>query len=256
MAGKKTSMRFVVEIDGQLRRLFSIQDKGNKGLNITTHIAGLANFEGGMQRIKESRFSVHVSPNSPANTFHSTTVLEDRTRVERYLATTAIRSGRFQPLYARSVIRPSSLPTLELPVKGPVIKLRTFNPEKFTMIYALWVSRPATGISFDADLPFDIERHVFEEFEVFIPYCFNRQPSPPHGNLVEYATTTEQKRSFEHAALGNRVGPSEGAPSTAVIGYIVRDFNRLAKMPYGVQGLERDPGPLVPQFANFLRNPV
>src|SRR5215203_3847976 len=101
MAKQKPQTRFVIEIDGKLKRLLSIREASTGDLLITTHLAGLHNFERGNRRIKESRHSLHVSPASEGNTVHGIVVHEDGSRLDRHLVTNAVRDGRFQPIYVR-----------------------------------------------------------------------------------------------------------------------------------------------------------
>lgn len=259
MAARKPQTRYVVEIDGQLRRLLSTRERASGDIFVTTHIGGLLRIQkgGGTKSIKESRHSIHVSPRSDTSTVHGVTELEDGTRIERHLSTTAVRDGRVQPIYARSVINPAELPILQLPAKGTVVKLPTYDLRFWTMYYAFWFSRREIGEINPMDGPFSFAIRAYRKFKLYIPICFVPIPSQPTAKLIEYATTTAEMRPAEHAALGNRVGPAEGAPPIAVPGYVIRDFNRLTDMPFGEVGLGPDAPPLrPPQIPRFYALPV
>src|SRR3954454_20247758 len=94
-------------------------------------------------------------------------------------------------------------------------------------------------------------------FVVFMPFCYTRGPSPRFGRIIDGSTTSEENRSAEHIALGNRVGPAQGAPAHALVGYIIRDFNRIILDPPLGSGLQPDLGPLrMPQVPRFLDRPI
>lgn len=197
-----------------------------------------------------------MSPCSEGNTVHGVTIHDDGTIVERHLVTNALRDQRYQPIYMRSVINPHSLPALELPARGQVVRLPIYDPAAYTMHYALWLASPEAGRAFKFDAPYSLGRYEFRAFTVLLPFCYTPVPSPEVGRIIEYATTSRDKRTAQHATLGNRVGPSEGASGPATVGYIVRDFNRVIATPLGAVGLVADPPPLTPQVANFFALPL
>src|SRR4051812_10213956 len=227
---KKT--HFVVENGGTLKRLLSIREQANDSLLIATHLEGLYDISGAPlivreNRIAEYRHKLHVSNKSSYNTVHLIVKRADGSYIDRHLLTSAIRDGRFQPIYVRSVVHPSVLPEHDLSAKGPVVHLPTYNPELCAMHYALWFTSPAAWRQLNLVAPYSVAWFGFRRFMVFIPFCYSKGPSPKIGRTIDGATTSAEKRSAEHIALGNRVGPAEGAPAHAVVGYVIRDSNRI-----------------------------
>jgi hypothetical protein len=223
---------------------------------ITTHLENLFDKSGAPQRIKENRHALHVSDASDFNTIHAKMRRDDGGQIDKHLLTAAIRDGRFQPIYVRSVMHPSALPQLTLPVNGSVVRLPTYNPDLCTMHYALWFTSAEAWRRLNLQVPYSIAWSEFRRFVVFLPFCYAAGPSPLTSRTIDYTTTSEEMRSAEHIALGNRVGPAEGAPAPAVVGYVVRDFNRMIFETSTASGLRPDLGPLVPQVARFLAKPV
>ncbi len=252
MAKQKPSSRFVVQIDGALRRILSIREGSTGDLIVTIHANDMMN-QG--KRIKDSRYSVHASDRGDTSTIHSVTVHDDGSREDRYLSTTALRDGRFQPICTRSSFDPRALPELVLPARGAVVTLPPYHPGICTMYFALWVCSPEIGDTHTPFGPYSLVYWKSRRFTLFIPFCFTASPSGRQIKFVDYVTTTEGKRSAEHLAFGNRVGPAEGQTPPSTPGTIINEFNKVIAMPFGLLGLEPDEerslGPKTPNFSGM-----
>lgn len=243
---QKPALRVVIEHGGELKRLFSVRERTNGDLNVTIHVNEFLAFQedGSTKTMKECRYSIHVTPKDPSgNTIKGTTEYSDGTKQLRHLFTTAIAQGHVQPIFARSVIHPRFLRAFTGEGKGSLLPLpAVYDPERWTMYYALWLCSPEVGMTNPLDGPHPFLRWSFREFTIFAPFCFVPMPSGPHSKIWEAGTTTAEHRSNRHAELNCRVGPAEGATPRSAAGGSVWLFNGLIDRPYGV-GLRGDASP-------------
>jgi hypothetical protein len=256
--GKKSAYRFVVEINGELRRILSIREGSNGDLLLTTHTNGTGHWDGkSVREIKESRECLHVSPSSPHSTVHGITVLRDGTTLHRHIVTDAVRNGFFQTLYTRTVIDPSGLPILSTPAKGELIHFPAYKPAKCTMHYAVWFGAPDAQEP-PLEGPYSHYFRRFAAFSILIPTCFSPKPSGAFGLITTFSTTTPEKQTAEQAALNQHVGPSIGSHPLAVPGFAIRDFNWLLHHPPGFCGPLPREAPWTPfeRPSDFYRTPI
>ena len=174
----------MVEIDGKFRKILSISKRSDGGLLIATHLeklydASSAPLVAKENLITEYRHSVHLSDTSALNTVHGVLTRGDGSQLHKHMLTSAIRDGRFQPIYTRSLIHPSTLPELTLRAKEEVIQLPTYNPELCTMHYALWFSSPEAWRGLEEVAVAACPGVWFRSrlFVVFMPFCYTRGPS-------------------------------------------------------------------------------
>jgi hypothetical protein len=255
----KSKIRFVVEFEGQLRRVISIGEGSSDDLIVVTHSQGLLNIlrDGELKPIKEYRHAIHVSPQTDGNLIHRVTVHDDGTRQDTYLATNAIRDGRLQPVYVRVLPRLQVLPILELPAKGEVAKLPSFDPAGCTMYYTVWVSSREVGERFNIPSQFTIEKRLFRYFAILFAYCYAPKPSRDHGAIIEYVTESEERETAEHAEMGLRTGPAEGCIALSVPAVMVRNFNQIDAPRPMMAGFSPDNGPVyMHQPFLLFANPV
>ena len=255
---RRSQRRCVVKFGDSFRRVLSIAENANGNLLISTHLDGLFDVGQESKKISQYRHSLKVSRDSHSgvSSVHCVTNHANMNSVDRHLVTTAARKDRFQPIYIRSVIHPSVLPMLDSSACDNPIEFPLYSPDVCIMHYALWFTSPRGIKRFPDDLPFPVVKLHFREFALIIPICFSLGSTPFQGKVIEYITTSSERRNDEHRRLGNRVGPAEGADWPAAIGYMVRDFNRILSTPFGETGLRPDEGPLTPQFPQFLAAPV
>ena len=220
MTKRKPQTRFFVEYAGQLRRLFSVREQPNGDLFINTHLDDLRSAGAEVKVVTEFRHSIHVSSNSleNENTVHCVMRYADGSREDRYLVSSAVGRNRFQPIYVRSVIHPKSLKSLSPSPKDDVLLSPTYDPDLCTMLYAIWITSATGWERLAKRFPFQVCMVPYKKFNVIVPAAFATVPSPDDGNTIEYTSTTVERRSDEHAALGNRTGPAEGAPAEAAVG--------------------------------------
>jgi len=207
-------------------RLVSIREKTNGALNITCHVNRLLNSEHRdnprPKEISESRFSIHLSPNSDSNTIHHTTAHMDGSETHNYLSTYAVKNGKYQPIIISSVAHPRSLNVLEK-AKGPVIDLPEYDPSRWTMFYQIWIAAPTLGKQPGPFLQAEVK---FKRFTLLVPFCFTPKPTPPRVTNTAYRTTTEEKMTAEQRAAGWEAGPAPGLESKAMVAKTVLEFNK------------------------------
>lgn len=246
-------LRLVLEYDGKLKRILSVRETSKGELLITTHVNGLLEPDIASKLIVECRHLIHNSKDSDENNVHTVVAHEDRTQTHRYIQTKAVALGQFQPLYVRSVIHPKHLIDITTE-KTSVQAIDSYNPERCTMHYALWFSSRQAAESMPSKVPYTLYRLDYRYYTLFIAACFTASPSRDTSQIMEYVTTTAERCSPEHLALGNHVGPSEGAPALATPWVIIRDFNHIIGCPPRA-GLGADL-PLAPQLPGFLPSAI
>lgn len=254
---QKSQTRFVVDFGSQLRRILSIRQRGNDDLNVTLHINGAVELcaDGHPKVIKECRYSIHVTPGSDSNTIKGTTEHTDGTSAFRHLSTYALRDGRLQPVFVRSLSDPAILPLLDPSAKGSIVRLPAYDRRLCTMYYALWICARDVADTNPMHGPYSLVRWDYRQFTVFMPFCYAPKPTPPGCKTWELGTTTEEHRTAEHAALNCHVGPGEGVVPRSAAGTMIWLFNNLIAVPLvppklGLQPDEMPPlGFHTPNFA-------
>lgn len=258
MAKNKSQTRFVFKADGSLKRLISIHEKDGGGLVITNHISGLWNPAEGSKVVKNSRFSIHPSKQSDSgtNTIHCTDDYVDGSKFETHLVTQAIKNGRYQPILTKSVIRPNSLPSLNLPAQGKLITVPYFDPSVCTMHFSMWICSTEAVKMLTVEAPFQYITLEFKSFGFIFAFCYTYEPAQGLAQKISYVTTTEKMRTDEHRRLGNMVGPANGAQLAFFVDSMTREFNNLIKTPLGVNGLQKDSARLSSEEPVFKFEPL
>src|SRR5437868_513063 len=177
---QKFQYRLVVPLDRELKRIISIRERTDGGLNVTAHVSGLFNISANPdpKAIRESRYSIHVSPRSDSNTIHGTTEHADGSASHHYLSTTALRNGHCQPVFVRSVAQPEAMePLRRTDNKGPVITLPGYDPHIWTMLFQLWICPPQL-VRQQIAAPYQKFRAQVGKFGLIIPFCYAPKPTP------------------------------------------------------------------------------
>ena len=232
--------RFVVDIQGQLKRLVSIREAANGRLIIKTTIEGThALRNGAWDTIENLKHTVHPSGRSEtnANLIHGTTVFSSGGTAETHLLTHAVRDDRLQPIYARRVLDLSDGEPPDIRAKDRVFSLGPYDPRKCVLLYQLWVTSRRAAFRFPMSIHYGLHTALFGDFAICLPYCFAPGASDAHGNFKTYGTSSEGRLSPEALAVGHIAGKlSEGAQPHKAIATIIADFKEMAtpmRMPLG-----------------------
>jgi hypothetical protein len=230
MAKRKAQVRFVAEIGGELKRLFSVRESPKGDLLITNHTAGLKEeFEGELATIVENRYAVHPSPNSKSGaiTVHKKIVFDNGCVEHNHLLTHAMRDGRFQPIYVRCVIDLSKdHHTLVPHPKDEIVTLASYDAADWILYYALWLSPLSVARRFPCG-PYSLRLHWFRKFALLIPYCFIPLQSLSWGQVKDYTTSSAEFLPQEYVDKGFRAGIAQGALPPQAFRTVIHDFNSL-----------------------------
>lgn len=188
MSGEKKT-RFVVELDGQDREIFSVMQRSNDDLIISIKSAAL--FEDGTEIIYQ-RYSVHVSPNSspPSHLLKHSLLLADGREITstqlRYKEPYDFRA----PLYAHVTHSLEPEKYISKPrSRDTTIRIYDGDIGKLTLFYA--VSVTATGASFPAfaDCELALQKIPFNSFDLYVVSGLFPVPAIHHGRLCHAMTS-------------------------------------------------------------------
>jgi hypothetical protein len=192
---KRQYLRFLIETSGSVRRVFSANAKGTT-LTVA-HPASLVarhlTRPDGLVRpvnyhnapIQEQRYSIHSTPKSKdINEIVAHAVLKDGRDLKRTLRTFAIKkTAKFAFVFGRC-FPDLTFPSFDYSPKPgeTVINLGQYDPAKFTMFAALFVSAAAREfVYFEQPRTFNINQQVIADYRLVWLWCFIRLPSTPDG---------------------------------------------------------------------------
>lgn len=238
----KRLTRFVVEIDGELKRLFSVREakRGLLTINTDAHETISTN-QGQTSEIRALKHSVHTSERSEtgANMVHMTQDYANGTTKEMHLLTHAVRDGTFAPIYQRLVADPRNRPTLVPHKNDVIVSIGRFDPSKATLIYGVWLSSVAGTHSFPADRAYSTVGHEFQHFGLSVAFGFTVEPSTTVGFFLHYGTTNPETITEVEQQLGYRTGIVDGEDPTELPPYIIHEMNDVFglfhSLPFGVE---------------------
>ena len=227
---KKTLTRFVVEIGGELKRLFTVREAKKGLLIITTDADGaISTNRGQASEILTFKHTIHTSDRSEtkANLVHMTQEYANGSTKETFALTHAVRDGTFLPIYQRLAPDPRQRPSIVPHHKDVVISLGTYDPASSTLIYGIWLSSAKAAANFPTDKAYSSATATFRLFSVTIAFGFRKVPSTNVGTFLHYATTSEEKMAPVERQLGYLAGVTDGAYVSELPPYVVHEMNEV-----------------------------
>ena len=227
---RKPLTRFVVEIDGELKRLFSVREV-SKGLLIvkTDAPSSVATHEGKVSPILTYKHTVHTSERSEtgANLIHMTQEFENGSTKQAHLLTHAVRDGTFAPIIQKLAPDPRNKPSLVPHKKDIIVSLGTFDPGAATLIYGIWLSSADAAPSFPRDTAYSSIVCPFRLFSLSVAYGFVAEPSTVIGTTLLYSTSSAERLTEIERRFGYRTGITPGATAEELPDYIVHEMNAV-----------------------------
>lgn len=202
--------RIVVELDGILRELFSIDERKSGDLAIYVKSSAEIDVKDGddHQEVAEQRFSVHVSPKSRGHTIKQTlrTSLGNTTTSALVLPVKASRKSDFGLLLPDQIFfcwpvfafRPPRLDTGRYDSKPKtadrIINLGSFNPSRANLIYMVVATSTNVETIPNSRGRTLIESIKFKHFNLHVVYGYSLAPSMPAGDFLTFATSAQLGR--------------------------------------------------------------
>lgn len=230
MGNQKLQTRFVVEVGGLQRKLLSVSEDTTGRLIVRTHAEGTLTYHGDrIVSILRSKHSIHATGQSETQAcdIHQTTEFASGTISDQHLLTHAVRDHKLQPIYARQVLDLTDKAVLEPSEKNTIVNMGSFDPTRWILLYALWVTSPEGASSFPRDAKFQVCTKVFKRFALCVPFCFAHGVSGSTGKFSQYVTFKEEHLPPEAAALGHYSHVAGGARTDRARDVILQDFERL-----------------------------
>jgi hypothetical protein len=202
----KSKVRFTIEADGLPRTLFSIYEKhdGTVFIKPKKDLISRIPFQhpdliNKPIFIASQKYSIHPSPSSPekVNTIHSTTVLENGTKLEWRNLTKAIKSeAGFAFLNVRRCSSLAYPHFLSTNTTNEVASLGSYDPSLFTLYYAIIAGARdvpfnhdgKTDIGYIASNQLNILEYVLEHSRIILIWSFLAAPS--HQTSMTFHNTT------------------------------------------------------------------
>lgn len=191
----ETKTRLAVTVDRVDRELFSVLDKKNGDLMITVKSA--EEFELGHSNtfvgVKQHRFSVHTSPQSPGNTLTCTTEDVDGIVVKTSAFALPSRQGLCWPLFALLCPSLRADRYLVKPRAGDRMRvIDRYNPDRGTLVYFVIItSKQLVTLRPDKRC---FSTHVIQctNFCVHVWHTFLTAPSINQGGYALFVTSPPQ----------------------------------------------------------------
>ena len=191
----------VVEVDGELRPLFSVLEQKNKGLIVTTHCA--SEFWAGLDPKhsaagKNAKHTVHHSPNSKDGglLIHHTQLMEEKDDDNQYKKidvrcyTLAVRDKKFQPIYVRAVRRLSKSTFLSDRPNDTAYSVGRVDQKRGTLLYGIVLSAIDQSPGFHTAEPYEVFSLPFGRYRIHVFTAVSRVPSgcfDIYGHIVSCA---------------------------------------------------------------------
>lgn len=202
--------RFVIDVDGRTRSLFSVREVRNRHdpsmTDLNIHFSGGARSKFGQQladliqpgnegeyRAAETHFSVHANPNSEVtNTITRRLTLREggpEKEVGSVLVTTGIKSGLFVPIVFRIC---GDLRSPRYDIRGDdqdLIPLGALDPNRDQIRFMICIARAGQHFHFDDEHPSNLVTRNFTHYEIAVIWSYFNFPALPHAiNLVPFTT--------------------------------------------------------------------
>ena len=181
--------RFVVDLDGHPRSLFSVVESGDEttlGLKSSSHNMKLGQGAplsipiSNPTEILQQKYSIHPSPESEQgiNVIKQTLLLADGRKIPYYHYTRAIKSGEnFAFVFCR---RCGQLEQPHYIARGTShISLGSYDPTRFVLIYAVIVGAKETEFSHQSPIAVNVKQVVFNNLRLIVLWSFLSVPSHP-----------------------------------------------------------------------------
>jgi hypothetical protein len=202
---------FGIEVDEKPRKLFSLIEKKSGDLILTLNHA--KNYEEGtniLGPIKQQRYSIHKSPQSPSNnTIKQTIELEGGKLYHTYNSTKAIKEkSGFCYIYSRRAPN-LDLDRLNFKSKADDVIIDAYVPSIRTLVYSIFISDESINFKDKNFDDFKIHQIKFGFIKIVILWSYINFPSDTSGFLSHNMTipvTNEHKEIFN---LGNGISENE-----------------------------------------------
>lgn len=184
--------RITIDVDGTPRLLLSVREKSHDELLlILKHAQNYENEDGSHTPIKEQRYTLHSTRNSPTNTFKQTIALADGRLIETVNCTLAIHRGEFCYLFSR---RPPSLNQERYLSRNrrsdQVANLGSYDPRFGSIVHSIIVGRAGYNLTDDNHPDFRVKHCDFGAFRITILFSFFAIPADPSsGDIIHYMTS-------------------------------------------------------------------
>ena len=211
--------RFVIEVEGKHRNLFSIREVPNSDdssildLNIHFSSGGRIYFgetfdelitppDENLFTLSDVHISVHCSLKSDAvNMIKRTVNLPDNNELSSVLITNGIKRDQlFVPIFFRVCGNPNS-ERFDLPenCEDELVELGQFNPTRDQLRFMVVVAGKRKRFPFDVKHPSNNRQVSFSEFEVIVIWSYFNRPSYQHSiNIFHFSTNeTGPVRGYE-----------------------------------------------------------
>jgi hypothetical protein len=141
--GSRAKTRFIVEYDGQLRQLFSIEEQPSGDLTIPIKHEEQHGLPADLQDIREQRLSVHCSPGSPGTTIKRHNVLANLTAITNAAFIRDSKETLLAALWTKAGPELIERYALRAKRKDRLINIGQFRKEHLcTLIYTVLVGEP------------------------------------------------------------------------------------------------------------------
>jgi len=171
----KAKTRFVIDVDGVDRQLFSVRERGHGDLVLLINGPSVNAFSPeDRETVIERHISVHRSPSSPTFTMNHTLITDGRGKTSRVASVLPSESGLVWPLIGNLAF-PMRDPRFVLRARNGdrVVRLGKYNPTGNTLLYFIIVADPTGAARF---VPFKNSmrsaRADFEHFTIFVLWAY------------------------------------------------------------------------------------
>lgn len=228
MSNSKGQIRVVAHVGGKDKRILSIGEKANGGLNITLSLANRSYEWGDEQNnsfTQRQTYSVHMSEKWAGNSIHHT-LISDRRRTDTYIDTLAVRNGLVEPIYfhVQRNLTPEKA-DVSIGRKDVRFCIADFNPQRAILHVGIFLGPPNSSVNLVGESEF-YERHIvnFKNFSIIILTSYTNCTSSEHGRLFHFST--KPVISDGQAKFTGGFPPSEGYNSDLARNFAISCFMR------------------------------
>lgn len=223
--GKARKTRVVVDIDGQQRELFAVEERKNGDVMLYVKWSRQMSTSDGADHedLTEQRFSIHVSPKSAGHTIKQTVKTSKVTTTTSALVLpNEVRrktQGGIYPDKEKSFCwpvymgRPPRLDVGRYDCKprpaDQILSLGAMKPTLSNVVYMVVVTYPNVSTIEEVRGRTRVQTIGFEKFNVHIVYGFSLAPSVPFGDFLTF-TTGPQLEEGQAPPSGRRPHRSYG----------------------------------------------
>ncbi|MDR6625168.1 hypothetical protein [Caulobacter segnis] len=189
--GGKAKTRFVVEFDGKLRELFSIQEQISGDLTIPIKHEIQHGSSEDLQAIVEQRLSVHYSPNSHGTLIKRTAVLGNRDVITN---TTFVKDSKqvlLAPLWTKICPELIDRYAPKVRSKDKIVDIGRFRKDHAcTLVYTAVVGE--AGRTWPAIAGLALHSAQFRKFSIAVYSSYLNWPASHMSHILMIATSPEQ----------------------------------------------------------------